>query len=180
MQMLLANIGWSDNYDGQNMDGPGYERWNFKHYEDGFLRGILRGQGPEYRLPKTRVATGWTVIFVARRQLSSNIVGFYQDCELLAWADRPEQEVVQESVRQHSDARVYQYNLKAPETSCFLIPTSKRPQFNWAYGQSSFVYLTEPDRPGVVKANRGGEYQLVHELLGKFPEWRRDDVRTSD
>ncbi|WP_295442729.1 hypothetical protein [uncultured Thiodictyon sp.] len=121
-QIAIANVDYSQKYDGENMQGYGYERYNFKRAPDGHFYGYVRYMG-EGVAPRPVIREGWLVMFIAR--LTGPIqglvpVGWYSNATFeTEREDRPEY-----SIDGHfplaPDGKRYSYCIKSNEA--FLIP----------------------------------------------------------
>src|SRR5437016_7419867 len=153
MKMMACNIGWCKEYEGDDVHGDhgfirktkgdGSERWNFRCYPDGKIRGYFRGIREDHHLPRLPESAQrkWTIIFYARDPHDKHlkVIGYYRRATILAqWEERPERV----KVRTRNEYHVYCVVVSAKNARLF--PEQRRPLFGKGVGQAGFIYLTDP------------------------------------
>ncbi len=176
-RMMVCNIGWCKEYQGDRVHGnhrfirrtkgDGSERWNFKRYRDGKVRGYFRGIGKTHALPNLpdNARGRWIIVFYASDPADRllKVVGYYRSASILPeWEERPEQVKVRTLNENHC------YCVVVPAKLTKLFAEGSRPLFGRTLGQVGFVYLTDPET-GRVKRNRRALYKRLSTLVsGRF------------
>jgi hypothetical protein len=180
-KVMLCNIGWSENYAGESLQGDhkfiketkgdGSERWNFEKRKNGYHYGYIRGIRSDHHLPQMENPRrkNWTIVFYAKDPCDGllKIVGYYRFATILAdWNQRPG------PIQIKGRRGFHAYCVKAPAKHSRLFPVANRHNFGKGLGQAGYIYLTDKETEK-VKPKYKKLFQrvipLLHRNVSKIP-----------
>ena len=185
-RMLIANVGWSEFYQGDGVDGDheflrrqgwGAERFNFLPGPSGRFYGYVRPVSGS--VPKPPVADGWLIVFVAKKpgDTGLRIVGWYEGATFRPdYAPRPEYRRPG-GFRHTPDGETFPYLIEAKHT--MLVPESERLEKidTKKMRRASIYYLRGgPNR----SADRDSLARAIVRQLGRLMEKLRRRPRLRD
>ena len=154
-KIAVANIEWSDDYQGCNAagyyGGNGNEKFNFRKFK-GIFRAYIPPVGENF--PNPRDVLGWTVFFVSRHPVKKRmyVVGGYENATFLAAEsrDRPDTD----RLGPNPEGEAYTFSLSSKHAT--LVPaTARREPIPKGYIHRSFFYArgngARPNKAGTAK-----------------------------
>lgn len=140
-KVAVANIEWSDDYEGSEASGyyggNGNEKYNFRPH-----KGIYHAYVPPIggRFPKPRDLDGWTVFFVSRHPIKNRmfVVGWYEDATFL----QAESRARPDAARLGATPEGGPYTFSVSSKAATLVPAmARREAVPKGYIHRSFAYL---------------------------------------
>jgi hypothetical protein len=144
-KIAIANVDYSERYNGEQIDGYGYERYNFKRAPDKHFYGYVRYMGKGV-VPRPDIREGWLVMFIARITVPIQglvPVGWYSNATFETKRRQRPEYSIDDQFPLAPDGERYVYSIKANK-AC-LIPCQYRNSFVFDnsghhIGSASIIY----------------------------------------